>query len=55
MKLDNLQKLAITVYFELLLVAPELKAQYIETEFPTEEIFWETLQTTNVELPYLVE
>ena len=73
MKLNSLQKLAITVYFELSLVNPEMQAEYIRQQFPTDEpslvnpemqtddkqqsspedFFWDTLQSTGIELPYL--
>ena len=55
MTLDGLQRLAITVYFELLLVHSEMQAEYIHQQFPTEEIFWDTLESTNIKLPYLVK
>ncbi len=55
MMLDSLQRLAITVYFELILVHQDMQADYIRQEFPTEEIFWETLKSTNIQLPYLVK
>ena len=55
MTLNYLQKLAITVYFELLLVNPNMQADYIRQEFSTEDIFWDTLDSANIELPYLVK
>ena len=55
MTLDDLQRLAITVYFELILVHPEMQAEYIKQQFPTEGIFWDTIESTNVKLPYLVK
>lgn len=53
MRLEALQRLAIVVYFELLLVATELQAEYIKHYFPTEEVFWDTLESTDIRLPYL--
>ena len=55
MKFTDSQSLAITVYFELILVAQELQTEYIQQNFQTEELFWSTLESTGVELPYLVK
>lgn len=55
MTLNYLQKLAITVYFELLLVNPSMQADYIRQEFPSEVLFWDTLDSSNIELPRLVK
>ena len=55
MTLDYLQRLAITVYFELILVNPDMQTEYIKQDFPTEDVFWETLKSTNIKLPYLVK
>lgn len=52
--LDTDQRLAITVYFELLLVSLDMQTDYIKKNFPTENTFWNTLESTNIELPYLV-
>jgi hypothetical protein len=48
-----MQRLAITVYFELLLVATEFQSDYIKHYFPTEEVFWDTIENTEITLPYL--
>lgn len=55
MTLSDLQRLAITVYFELILVHSEMQTEYIQQQFLTEEKFWHTLDSTRIELPYLVK
>ena len=49
--------LAITIYYECILINPEMQTQYIKEEprFPTEQIFWDTLKDTGIELPKLVQ
>lgn len=57
MELSDLQMLAITIYYEFILINPEMQTQYIKEEprFPSEEIFWQTLEDTGIELPKLVQ
>ena len=57
LKLSKLQMLAITIYYECILINPEMQTQYIKEEprFPTEQIFWDTLKDTGIELPKLVQ
>lgn len=57
MELSSLQKLAITIYYEFILINPTLHTKYIKEEprFPTEEIFWQTLESTGIELPDFVQ
>ena len=49
--------LAITIYYECILINPEMQTQYIKEEprFPTEQIFWDTLESTNIKFPPLVQ
>jgi len=70
MMLNPLQKLALTVYFELGLVNSKMQAKFIENEFlkvgadiglverdsniESEDIFWTTLESTGIKLPYIV-
>lgn len=70
MMLNPLQKLALTVYFELGLVNSKMQAKFIENEFlkvgadiglvegeinrEPEDIFWTTLESTGIKLPYIV-
>lgn len=44
---------ALTVYFELGLVHPDLQADYIRQEYGKEDKFWEALDATGIDLPYV--
>jgi len=44
---------ALCVYFELCLVHPSLHGQYIKQEFGGEDKFWNTLESTGIDLPYV--
>ena len=57
MELSKLQMLAITIYYEFILINPEMQTKYIkeEPQFPTEQIFWDTLKSTGIELPDFVQ
>ena len=44
---------AITVYFELGLVHPDLQGAFIKQEYGKEDKFWEALEATGLELPYV--
>ena len=55
MGLTDLQKVAITVYYELLIIHRSMHFEYIITEFNTEDEFWNTLKSTNIKFPPLVQ
>ena len=44
---------AIVVYFELCLVHPDLQAEFIAQEYGLEAKFWDALEASGIELPYV--
>lgn len=44
---------AITVYFELGLVDPSLHGDYILAEYGKEDKFWEAVEGSGIDLPYV--
>ena len=53
MNIDKIDKKALTVYVELGLVHPSLHREYILKEYGKEDKFWDALEASGINLPYI--